>query len=166
MVKLLIQLDAETPEEVRQTTTKANPTVIETRDTVHPKFVTEIFTGLLRALGQPHDVPRIYKHTRDDGLWKDAFKPWRRCHMWLFRRVALQTSLMQNQVEEPQVRYKSFMLFFTAQVLGGALEACLPSDIIFLITAKIMRRALKLRAVDGTGWLQCVATTMGLLSKN
>lgn len=159
VVELLLQLDVETPEEVLPTTTKAHSTVIETRDTVHPRFVTEMLTGLLRAIGQPHDVPRIYKHTRDDVLWKDALKPWRRCPSWLFLRVALQTSLMQNQVEEPHVRYKSFMLFFMAQVLRGALEACLPSDTIFLMTAKITRRALKLGAIDGTAWLQYVATT-------
>ena len=161
VVELLVQLDTETPEEALPTITKAHSKVIEVRDTAHPRFVTEMLTGLLRAIGQPHDVPRIYKHTRDDVLWKDAFKPWRRCPSWLFLRVALQTSLMQNQVKEPHVRYKSFMLFFMAKVLGGALKACLPSDTIFLMTAKIIRRALKLGVVDGTGWLQYVATMTG-----
>ena len=161
IVELLVQLDAETPEEVLPTTIKAHSTVPEVRDTAHPRFVTEMLTGLLRAMGKPHNVPRIYKHTRDDVLWKDAFKPWRRCPLWLFLRVALQTSLMQNQVEEPHVRYKSFMLFFMAQVLEGALKASMPSDTIFLMVAKIIRRTLKLERMDGTAWLQYVATTAG-----
>ena len=161
VVELLVQFDAETPKEVLPTTTKSDSTVVETRDTVHPRFVTEMLTGLLRALGQPHDVTRIYKHTRDDVLWKDTLNPWRRCPSWLFLRVGLQLSLMQDQVEEPHVRYKSFMLFLMTQVLEGALKAGLPSDTIFLMTAKIIRRALKLGAVDGTGWLQYVATTTG-----
>ena len=159
MVDLLVQLDAVTPEEVQPTTIKSHSKVIETRDTVHPRFVTEMLTGLLRAIGQPHDVPRIYKHTRDDVLWKDASDPWRRCPSWLLLRVALQTSLMQNRVEEPHVRYKSFMLFFMTQVLRGALKACLRSDTIFLMTAKITRRALKLGVMEETVWLQHVATT-------
>lgn len=165
VVELLVQLDAETPEEVLPTATKAHSTVIETRDTVHPRFVTEMLTGMLRAMGQPHDVPRIYKHTRDDVLWKDALKPWRRCPLWLLLRVALQTSLMRNEFEEPHVRYKSFMLFFMAHVLEGALEASLPSDTLFMMTAKVSRRALKFGAVDGTAWLQHVATTMGAIQQ-
>ena len=159
IVDLLVQLDAVTPEEVQPTTIKSHSKVIKTKDTVHPRFVTEMLTGLLRAIGQPSDVARIYKHTRDDVLWKDALDPWRRCPSWLLLRVALQTSLKQKRVEEPHVRYKSFMLFFMAQVLRGALKVCLRSDTIFLMTAKITRRALKLGAMDGTAWLQYVATT-------
>lgn len=165
VVELLVQLDAETPEEVLPTAKKAHSTVIETRDTVHPRFVTEMVNGMLRAMGQPHHVPRIYKNTRDDVLWKDALNPWRRCPLWLFLRVALQTSLMRNEVEEPHVRYKSFMLFFMAHVLEHALEASLPSDRLFIMTAKISRRALKLGALDGTVWLQHVETTVGAVQQ-
>jgi len=161
LTELLVKLDAETPEEVLPIVTKSHSDVVETRDTVNPRFVTEMLTGMLRAMGQPHDVPHIYKHTRDDVLWKGALKPWRRCPLWLFLRVALQTSLMHNEVEEPHVRYKSFILFFMAHVLERALKASLESDTVFMMTAKISRRALKLGAVDGTAWLQYVATTMG-----
>ncbi len=165
LTELLVTLDAETPQEVMPTTTKAHSKVIENRDTVHPRFVTEMLTGILRAVGQPLDVPRIYKHTRDDVLWKDALTPWRRSPLWLFLRVALQTSLIRNDDEEPHMRYKSFMLFFMTHVLEGALEASLPSETLFLMTAKISRRALKLGAVDGTAWLQYVETTMGAVQQ-
>ena len=165
VVELLVQLDAEMPEEVLPTTTKAYSTVVETRDTVHPRFATEMLTGILRAIGQPYDVPRIYKHTRDDVLWKDALKPWRRCPLWLFLRVALQTSLMRNEFEEPHLRYKSFMLFFMTHILDGALEASLPSDTLFMMTAKISRRALKFGPIDGTAWLQHVAAIMGAVQQ-
>ena len=159
LTDLLVKLDAETPEEVLPILTKAHSTVFETRDTVHPRFVTEMLTGILRAMGQPYDVHRICKHTRDDVLWKDPLKPWRRCPLWLVLPVALQTSLMRDEVEEPHTRYKSFMLFFMAYVLKRALEASLPSDTLFMMTAKISRRALKLGAIDRTTWLQNVATT-------
>lgn len=160
LVELLVKVDAETPEEVLPTATKAHSKVIETRDTVHPRFITEMLNGILRAVGQPRNSPRIHKHTRDDVLWKGALKPWRRSALWLFLRVALQTSLMRDDNEEPHQRYKSFMIFFMTHVLGGALEASLPSDTLFLMTAKISRRALKLGAEDGTAWLQYTQTTI------
>jgi len=165
LTEILAKLDAEAPEEALPFTIKAHTEVIETRDTAHPRFVTEMLTGILRAIGQPLDVHRIYKHTRDDVLWKDALKPWRRSPLWLFLRVALQTSLMRKDDEEPHVRYKSFMLFFLTHVLEGALKASLPSDVLFAMTAKISRRALKLGAVDGTPWLQYVETTMGAVQQ-
>lgn len=160
LAELLVKVDAETPEEVLPIAKKAHSKVIETRDTVHPRFITEMLTGILRAVGQPRNVPRIHKHTRDDVLWKDALKPWRRSALWLFLRVSLQTSLMRDDNEEPHRRYKSFMIFFMTHVLGGALEASLPSDTLFLMTAKISRRALKLGAEDGTAWLQYTQTTI------
>ena len=50
VVKLLVQLDAKTPEEVLPATTKAYSMVIKTRDIVHPRFATEILTGILRII--------------------------------------------------------------------------------------------------------------------
>lgn len=157
---MLVKLDAETPQEALPTVTKARSEVVETRDTVNPRFITEMLSGILRAVGQPRDVPRIHKHTRDDVLWKDARTPWRRSPLWLLLRVALQTGLMQNN-DEPHRRYKSFMLFFITQVLEDALGASLSSDTLFLMTAKISRRALKFGAVDETTCLQYVEMTMG-----
>lgn len=125
---------------------------------MHPKFITEMLTGILRAVGQPRNVPRIHKHTRDDVLWKDTLKPWRRSALWLFLRVVLQTSLIRDDNEEPHRRYKSFMIFFMTHVLGGALEASLLSHTLFLMTAKISRHALKLGAEDRTAWLPYIQT--------
>ena len=156
IVDLLVKLDTETPHEALPTVRKARSEVVETRDTVHPIFVTEMLTGILRAIGRPLDVHRIYKHTREEVLWKDALKPWRRSPLWLLVRVALQTSLMCGETEEIHHRYKSFMLFFTAQILRSCLAAFVPSDVLFCITAKISRRALKIRAVDKTSWWLCV----------
>ena len=79
LTELLVKLDTETPEKVLPIVTKAHSNVVETRDTAHPRFVTEMLIGILRAMGEPHDVHRIYKHKRDDVLWKDTLKPWRRC---------------------------------------------------------------------------------------
>ena len=59
-------------------------------------------------------------------------------------------SLMQDDDEKLHWQYKSFMIFFMTHILGGALEASLPSHILFLMTAKISRHVLKLGAEDGT----------------
>ena len=61
-----------------------------------------MLTDILRAVKQPLDVPRIYKHTRDDVLLNDALTPWRRSPLWLVLRVALQTSLIRKDDEKPQ----------------------------------------------------------------
>ncbi|MCJ1392993.1 hypothetical protein MMC18_005865 [Xylographa bjoerkii] len=152
IVDLLVKLDFETPHEALPTVRKAGSKVVEIRDTVHPRFVTEMLTGILRAIGRPLNAHRIYKHTRDDVLWKNALTPWRRSPLWLFVRVALQTSLMCSETQEIHLRYKSFMLFFMTRILDSALEASVPSDILFCMTAKISRRALKFTVVDKTSW--------------
>ncbi|KAJ8597530.1 hypothetical protein M405DRAFT_780046, partial [Rhizopogon salebrosus TDB-379] len=60
------------------TTTKAKSTVLEERDTAHPRYITELLTGILRGLGSIADVPRIRKRIGDDVLWDSAKLPWRR----------------------------------------------------------------------------------------
>jgi hypothetical protein len=34
--------------------------------------------GILRGVGRPSDIRRIYKRTRDDVLWDKCELPWRR----------------------------------------------------------------------------------------
>ena len=160
LTQLLTKLDAETPEEALPIVTKACSAVVETRDTVHPKFVTEMLGGILRAIGEPADVTRIYKHTREDVLWNHTLNPWHRSPLWLCLRVALQTSLMRKDDQEQHLRNKSFMLFFMAFVLKCALKAFMSSDVLLIMTAKISGRALKLGDVRATPWLQYVETVV------
>ena len=47
LAELLVKLDAEMSGEVLPTATKAHLKVVETRDTVHPRFITELLTGIL-----------------------------------------------------------------------------------------------------------------------
>jgi hypothetical protein len=135
LAQLLARLDIDTPIESVPVVSKAGSHTPEIRDTVHPKFVTEMLTGILRSMGHPADVSRIHKRTRDDVLWKDALKPWRRSSLWLLLRVALQTSLIVGH--EDHRPYKSFMVFFMARILERALQAAVPSDTLFVITTKI-----------------------------
>ncbi|KIJ64295.1 hypothetical protein HYDPIDRAFT_28736 [Hydnomerulius pinastri MD-312] len=75
------------------TSRKAGSTVVEERDTAHPRYITELLTGVLRGVGRPAEVNRISKRIGDDVVWNNAKLPWRRSSLWLVARVALQTSL-------------------------------------------------------------------------
>lgn len=164
LTQILTQLDVETPVEARPTAFKASTRVHEVRDTENPMFVTQMLTGILHGIGEPAITNRIHKCTRDDVLWKDAFKPWRRSPLWLLVRVGLQTSLMDSCEEAKQRKgyklYKSFMIFFMSRILQDALQASLPSDTLFIMSAKISRRTLKLGFTDTPAWLCRVHTVV------
>ncbi|KAG1873394.1 hypothetical protein C8R48DRAFT_769831 [Suillus tomentosus] len=124
------------------TRTKAKSTVLEERDTTHPRYITELLTGILRGLGSTVDVPRIRKRIRDDVLWDSAKLPWRRSPLWLVIRVALQTTLERSALG--RTTYKSFMLFFMSRLTTLALGHNLSNDILHFMSAKIARRLFKL----------------------
>ncbi|KAG2128679.1 uncharacterized protein EDB93DRAFT_1256589, partial [Suillus bovinus] len=112
------------------------------RETTHPRYITELLTGILRGLGSIADVPRIRKRIGDDVLWDSAKLPWRRSPLWLVIRVALQTTLERSTLG--RTTYKSFMLFFMARLTTLALDHNMSNDILHFISAKIARRLFKL----------------------
>lgn len=154
LVQLLVSLDVNTSIECWPVVSKAQTQTTEIRDTVHPKFVTEMLTGILRAIGKPCDVKCIHKRTRDDVLWDNALKPWRRSSFWLLLRVALQTSLVVD--EDNHQDYKAFMVFFMAHLLRVALQQVASSEVLFLMAAKISRRTLKLGLGDQQPGMQFI----------
>ncbi|KAK4574981.1 hypothetical protein LTR86_000831 [Recurvomyces mirabilis] len=127
--------------EMVPTSAKSGTTHAETRDTVRPAMVSELFFGVLRGIGNPADVTAIAKKTRDQVLWKDALLPWRRSPMWLLLRVALQLVILRS-TDGSYTLYKEVMVFIMSQVLRAANG--LPSDTIFSMKAKIHRRLQKL----------------------
>lgn len=143
IAQFLLQLDTETVKECLPMVRKANTNISEIRDTVHPKLVTELLTGMLRGMGEPADTTRIYKRVRDDVLWSDTLKPWRRSPLWILLRVALQSTLVTDG-DKRNILYKSFMIFYMAQLTSQYLKRSFKSEILFVMTAKISRRALKL----------------------
>lgn len=113
------------------------------KDTASPQFVTEWLSGMLRGIGEPRDVPRIHKRTRDDTIWAEgSLEPWRRSPRWLLLRVALQTSIASS--EGDHTRYKIFMVYFMADILDRAIEQEMASDLLHVMLAKINRRIHKL----------------------
>ncbi|KLJ08813.1 hypothetical protein EMPG_15752 [Blastomyces silverae] len=143
LAKMSFQPAAETMPKVK----KARQMHDETRDTVHPKIVTELFTGILRSVGQPVDVSRVWKNTREEVLWRDALLPWRRSPLWLFVRVAMQLVFSRETkvASGPLVNlYKEFMVFLMSRVLKSSLRHSLHSDLLYIQVAKISRRLLKI----------------------
>jgi hypothetical protein len=124
------------------TTTKAKSTVVEERDSAHPRYITHLLTGILRGMGRVAEVTRIQKRIADDILWKNAKKPWRRSPLYLVIRVALQTSLHQNG--SGNNAYKAFMVYMMARTLQLVLDKGFPSDLLFCMRGKISRRLYKM----------------------
>jgi hypothetical protein len=111
-----------------RTSRKAQSTVIENRDTTHPRYITELLTGILRSVGRPADIVRITKRIGDDVVWNNSELPWRRSSLWLLIRVAIQTSL--DQSTQGHDMYKQFMLFFMCRLANDRITADLPNDLL------------------------------------
>ncbi|TFK56543.1 hypothetical protein OE88DRAFT_1649890 [Heliocybe sulcata] len=146
-VSFITQMDVDIFSDAAPTTTKAKTTVQEIRDTTHPRYITELLTGILRGLGRPEETHRIQKRIADDVLYHEALLPWRRSPLWLVIRVALQTSLRDPSTGH--IQYKSFMIFLMATILRFAISpgASVPSDLISCMHKKVARRLYKLRSV-------------------
>ena len=132
------------------TSRKAQFTVPETRDTTHPRYITELLTGILRSLGRPADIVRITKRVGDDVVWNNSELPWRRSSLWLLIRVAIQTSLDRSTLGHDT--YKRFMLFFMCRLANENICADLPNDLLHSMSAKISRRLGKLGS-SAPDWL-------------
>lgn len=138
----------------------------EDRDTTHPKMVTELFMGFLAAVGEPVDVPRIWKNTRDEVMWLDSLLPWRRLPLWMLVRVALQLSFTRPEAASgttPEAQmdlYKSFMLFHMARILELSSTNGLRSEMLYMMNAKLTRRLLKLDPPFGAPGIDFVRNAM------
>ncbi|TIC93966.1 hypothetical protein CH35J_009644 [Colletotrichum higginsianum] len=140
----------------------------ESRDTTHPKMVTELLYAFLLAVGHPLDEARISKNTRDEVNWNNTLLPWRRSPTWLLVRVSLQ--LIFGRLADPDNSlYKSFMAFFMAEILHNSLESTvqsnLQSDLLLCMVAKLSRRLLKLTSEPVPAALDHVRETMRQANK-
>ena len=133
----LVQMDVDRLDST-PTTSKGGSVVVEVRETVHPRYISQLLMGILGGCGQPADVDRITKRIGDEVLWADAYKPWRRSPLWLTLRVSLQSSLRANNL------YKPFMLFFHTHLLRCCVHRDFSSELLYTMRAKIARRLSKI----------------------
>ncbi|KAF9236979.1 hypothetical protein BU15DRAFT_49320, partial [Melanogaster broomeanus] len=114
----------------------------EERDTTHPRYITELLTGILRAVGHPADVACVRKRIGDDLTWNNSRLPWWRSSLWLLIRVVLQTSLEWTTLGRDT--YKVFMLFFMQELAQEAIAADTSSELLRFMSVKISRRLMEL----------------------
>ncbi|SMY26080.1 unnamed protein product [Zymoseptoria tritici ST99CH_1A5] len=116
----------------------------EARDTTHPGIVTELLlAGFLRSVGTAASVVPILKHTRDDVLWKKAEGPWRRSPIWLLIRVTMQLALSRD-FPDGNLLYKECVVYIHNFILKQAISQSLHSNMLYCMSAKIVRRLQKL----------------------
>ena len=120
-----------------------------TQDSPSPKYITELLTGIVRAMSEKPDTMLAHtvyvsKRIDDHVLCKrDSEAPWRRNPLWLIIRVALQTTLCEWNVEEC-ASYKAFMLYALSIILHTALQRNQPDHLLFVMNAKLARRFCKM----------------------
>ena len=136
----LVQMDVDRLDST-PTTSKGGSVVYEVRESVHPRYISELLMGILGGCGQPADVDRITKRIGDEILWDNALKPWRRSPLWLTLRVSLQSSLRGSDDSD---LYKHFMLFFHAYLLRICVSQAFPSELLYAMRVKTARRLSKL----------------------
>ncbi|KAJ5802893.1 uncharacterized protein N7503_005343 [Penicillium pulvis] len=128
----------------------------EDRDTTHPKMVTELLMSILRPRCTDVTAAQISKNTRDEVMWLNCRSPWRRSPLWLLVRVILQLAFRRLSKEEgSDDLYKEFMIFFLAFIVGRVSNA-MRSESHFLMSAKIVRRLLKLDLANEPAWFSSV----------
>ena len=146
LISFLAQMDADVLEDSSASTRKANSDVPENRDTADPHFITELLMAILRGLpgSRPVAVKQTEKHIRNDILWKNAYKPWRRSSLWLITRVALQITLERILGQAGTTDFKAFMIFLMSSI--PLYQDCtdISSDSLFCMRAKLARRVCKL----------------------
>jgi hypothetical protein len=115
-------------------------------ETAHPRYITQLLADILRAFGEPIDIPRIRKRICDDVLQSNTKLPWRRSSIWLVIRVVLQTSLERTSLGRDG--YKAFMASLMTDLVSKALERDMSSDLLYSMSIKISRRLVKLQTED------------------
>ena len=138
----------------------------EDRDTTHPGLITDYLMTIISAVGKPMEVlPQgLWKNTREEVLWSNAKRPWRRSPLWLLVRVAMQLRFAHSATNS---LYKPFMVFFFSQILRHAkgYHGTIRSEVLYVISAKLTRRIRKLDTFFETqpsfqDWMSVVTTSL------
>ena len=103
--------------------------------------------------GECHDVRGDTSDKDDTGMPEENMHredEWRHSSLWLLIRAAIQTSLDRSPFGHAS--FKSFMLFFICNLTMDAHDADFSSNMLYLMSAKLLRRLSKLSS-SVPGWL-------------
>lgn len=118
---------------------KAGRNHTEDRDSARPEIISELFFGVLKGIGSPYQATSISKNTREEVLWNNARRPWRRTPIWLMIRVVLQLIITRSK-DGSRSGYKNVMLLIMTHVLNTAHHHELSSELYYIMHAKLDRR--------------------------
>jgi hypothetical protein len=147
----LEQAHSESVKEFAAHTNKSGYEIVEDRDTTDPGLISSVLVPLLEANGQRITPLVLRKRVRDDVLWHNAARPWRRLPLWLVIRVAVQRHLMirlkQTDLchDRSRVEYKFFVCHVLASLLKDVRSSTTP-DRLSHLNAKLCRRMVKLES--------------------
>ena len=138
--------------------TKNHVQMVEERDTTHPGLACDFLMNMISAFGEPTDVKRITKNTREEVLWCQCLAPWRRSPLWLLLRVSLQLVFARKAPDtlSSDGLYKSFMIFLLARIIDLAKHHWkeMDSEAIYIALSKLTQRLRKFSLLKQTGCLQ------------
>ena len=100
----------------------------------------KLLSGISHAVGRPAEITPISK--RVVRRVPTLRYVWDRSEEWFLVKVAIQLSLDRSSLG--RATYKMFMLFFMLNLANHAAGTCLSSDLLHLMSAKIIRRFRKL----------------------
>ncbi|OAL50468.1 hypothetical protein IQ07DRAFT_566433 [Pyrenochaeta sp. DS3sAY3a] len=155
---------------------KSGAMLDEERDTTHPGLVTDFLLNMVAAVGSLSDSVRIKKNTREEVMWNNAFNSWRRTPTWLLLRVSLQLLFScKRDLSTPSsgTLYKAFTMTMLSRILELANNRFkdLGSEMLYITSAKLIRRLRKLELLSqtdylGSQWAHSIELCIGKVSSS
>lgn len=126
-------------------TFKAGTTVYEYRNTPEPSLISSFLVALLQENGRRLVPTLLRKMVRDDVLWSNADKPWRRSPYWLALRVSVSRYLAQHLGGEiGRFEYKFLMANVLSRFIADFQSFGPDVERLDFLAKKLCRRLVKL----------------------
>ncbi|XEU95815.1 hypothetical protein FSHL1_001100 [Fusarium sambucinum] len=124
---------------------KAGTSMPEYRNASEPALISSMLMGILQQNGRRLAPTILQKMVRDDVLWKNADKPWKRLPYWLVLRVAISRYLAQRLGGEVgRIEYKFLLAHLLSEFLSHVQRTNIGIDRLDFLKKKICRRLVKL----------------------
>ncbi|CAG1966350.1 unnamed protein product [Fusarium graminearum] len=124
---------------------KAGASMPEYRNASEPALISSMLMGILQQSGRRLAPTLLQKMVRDDVLWRNAEKPWRRLPYWLVLRVAMSRYLAQRLGGEiGRIEYKFLLAHLLSEFLSHIQRTNIGIDRLDFLKKKICRRLVKL----------------------
>uniref|UniRef100_A0A0D2XII0 ubiquitinyl hydrolase 1 n=1 Tax=Fusarium oxysporum (strain Fo5176) TaxID=660025 RepID=A0A0D2XII0_FUSOF len=124
---------------------KAGTSMPEFRNTSEPALISSMLMAILQQNGRRLAPTLLQKMVRDDVLWNNAERPWKRLPYWLVLRVAISRYLAQRLGDIGRVEYKFLLAHLFSEFLIHVQQSGgIRLDRLDFLKKKICRRLVKL----------------------